>query len=82
MNKKEWESSSVKERAAFLLGAELKVKKQSGVDPKSKVGDCSVITVFAVFADIVQISDWHVTTRSAMQQAITVLDIWEKKLNK
>lgn len=82
MNKKQWQSANVKERAEYLLSAELVVKKQTGIDPKSKVGDCKAITVFAVHAGIVQISNWHTKSQDALVEAAETLNDWEKELNK
>ena len=82
MNKKQWQSASVKKRANYLLGSELVIKKQTGIDPKSKVGDCKVVTVFAAHAGIVQISNWHSKSQDALIEAVETLNNWEKELIK
>lgn len=82
MNKKQWQSASVKERADYLLNSELIIKKQTGIDPKSKVGDCKAITVFAAYAGIVQISNWHSKSQDALTEAAETLNNWEKELTK
>lgn len=83
MNKKQWLSASDKEKAIYLLNSEVKIKQQSGIKADSKVGDadCSV-TVYAAFVGLIQISKYQESSRLAMQEAIDVLNSWEKELEK
>ena len=80
MKASKWEISTNKEKAEFLLDSELVVKKQYGIDPKSKVGDSSCIRVFAVFAGKVQLSNWQDSQVEAMSQAISSLNNWKLEL--
>ena len=80
MKKQEWLKSTDKEKAEFLLGSELKVKKQVGIPSDAKVGDNSSIVVFCVYAGIVQLSNWQETQQAAMGEAIMSLDNWKKEL--
>ena len=82
MKKKEWLNATNGERAEYLLGAELEVKRRTGIDPESKVGDANCVVVFGVFAGIIQISNWQKTQQLAMGEAITSLNEWKKELEK
>lgn len=82
MKKKEWLAATDKERAQYLLSAELKVKKQVGIMADSKVGDNSGVQVFCVLAGIIQLSNWQETQQAAMGEAIVSLDKWKKELEK
>lgn len=81
MNKKQWLSASNKEKAVYLLGGEVEIRRQSGIKADAKVGDADCcVTVYAAFVGIIQISNYQDNSRLAMNEAIEVLDNWEKEL--
>ena len=83
MNKKQWLSASNKEKAVYLLGEEIEIRRQSGIKADSKVGDTDCcVTVYAAFIGIIQISNYQDNSRLAMQEAIESLNGWEKELTK
>lgn len=83
MNKKQWSSASDKEKAVYLLNNEVKIRQKSGIKADSKaVGADCCVTVYAAFVGIIQISNYKESSRLAMQEAIEVLNNWEKKLEK
>lgn len=83
MNVKQWNNSSTREKAEYLLDNEVVIKSRTGMRADAKVNDPDpCVTVWTGHVGIVQITEHCDTSLEALEQAAESLRNWKKQLEK
>ncbi|AUR94118.1 hypothetical protein NVP1191O_59 [Vibrio phage 1.191.O._10N.286.52.B4] len=83
MNVKQWNASTNKEKAEYLLNTEVEIKSRTGMRADAKVNDPNpCVTVWTGHVGIVQITNQCDTSIDAIEQCAECLKDWKKELER
>ena len=83
MNAKQWNNSSAREKAEYLLSNEVVIKSRTGMRADAKVNAPNpCVTVWTGHVGIVQITEQCDTSLEALEHSVESLSNWKKELEK